>query len=1131
MLSPKPILALVCACILFSCSQSANAQTPERASRIGPIDESSLVVLKGNRHPLSTAANDRGEVSPDLPMERMLLVLKRDEASDPAFQQLLAGQQDRSSAAFHAWLSPDQFAARFGPSKSDLQTVAAWLQSHGFRVNRIARGGMSIEFSGTAGQVNEAFHAPIHSFVVNGETHYANAADPQIPAAFASVVAGVNTLHNFQKLSAIHVLGTANRIANTSTWQPNFTFNGPAGVFHYLSPGDFSKIFNTTPLYTAGIDGTGQSIAIVGRNNINLSDIQIFRIAFGLPANDPTIILDGPDPGNFLGSGEESEADLDVEWSGAIAPKATIKFVVSGSTNTTDGADLSAQYIVDNNIAPVMSMSFGLCESALGSAQNAFFNNLWAQAAAQGITVVVSSGDNGAAGCDNPNFAPATLPPAVNGLASTPFNVAVGGTEFNENGNDSKYWAPTNGPDQSSALGYIPEVVWNESCNDPSPCFSPNLFASSGGPSSLYPKPSWQAGPGVPMDGQRDLPDVSLSAAGQHDGYLLCQSGRPDGSCLTDSTGQLIHALVVGGTSASAPTFAAIMALVNQKTNSRQGQANFVLYPLAASQNTASCNSSTPPLNTCIFNDITQGNNSVPGLTGFTAGPGYDLATGLGSVNAANLAAAWKNITFASTQTTLHLSPSPVNIPHGQSVTASVTVAPLSGTTMPTGDVVLLAGSQTINLGSLNNGALSVPVSTLPGGTYLVSASYGGDGTFGASASSPGISVTVAAEPSTTTFSTLNAAQTPATSTTFGDFFFLQATVAGTSGQGTATGTISFSDTFNGNTATLLTVPLNIRGAALVQETSLAVGTHTLSASYSGDSSFMPSAAGTITVAVTKGNTQTILFAPGGLPPGIPVNLEALLVRPGVGVPTGTVQFSLGSQPLGSPVNVQNGLAVLTTKQLPNGSNSITAAYSGDANFNASTSPPRIVFIGNPDFQISVNPGNITASGSAPGTTTVLVTPGPVLAFDGTVSFTCSGLPSGVTCNIQPGQLTLNGSTPLSAQVTITKSAAQAAIPFGSLGRGRQLRFSGPVAALSMLFLLLLFWPRKSCQLRYCVFILLICSLGSVAGCGGSSSSATPTGSSGTPSPSVSVVTITGTGTNFGPAVVTHSVTIAVTFR
>lgn len=1111
--------ALVLSCILVANLQPVKAQIPERASRIGAIDESSRIVLRGNRHPLATVSNDQGEAAPDLPMERMLLVLKRDAAADAALQGLIAAQQDKASSSFHAWLSPEQFAERFGPSKSDIQTLTAWLQSHGFRVNRIARGGMTIEFTGTAAQVKETFHTSIHSFVVNGKGYYANASDPQIPAAFAPAVAGVSTLHNFEKLPTIRALGPASRIASTSTWQPSFTFNGSAGPAHYLTPGDFAKIFNTAPLYKAGIDGTGQSIAIVGRNNINLSDIQIFRIAFGLPANDPTIILDGPDPGNFLGSSEESEADLDVEWSGAIAPKAKINFVVSGSTNTTDGADLSAQSIVDNNISPILSMSFGLCEVNLGQAQNAFYNNLWAQAAAQGITVVVSSGDNGAAGCDNPNFGPATNGADVNGLASTPFNIAVGGTQFNENGNDSKYWAATNGADQSSALGYIPEAVWNESCSDPSQCFFLNLFASSGGPSTLYSKPSWQSGPGVPGDGKRDLPDISLSAAGLHDGYLLCQ----DGICLTDSTGQLINAYVVGGTSASTPTFAGIMALVNQKTNSRQGQANFVLYPLAASQSAANCNSSGPPQSTCIFNDITQGNSDVPGQTGFPAQPGYDLATGLGSVNAANLVANWQNVTFASTTTQLQVSP--VSITHGQSVTASVTVAPVSASGTPTGDVALLTGaSQTINLGILSNGAVLAPISTLPGGSYAVTASYGGDATFGASTSA-GVTVTVASEASSTTFSTLNGGLTPVRSTTYSDFFFLQAAVAGASNHGSATGTVAFSDTFNGSTATLMTVPLSIQGSALVQETSLAVGTHTLTASYSGDPSFQPSASVPITVTVTKGITQTFLLIPNGMPPNIPVTLEAAVFPNGVAAPTGTVQFFTGTQAIGNPVKLQNFFALLTTTQLSAGANSITAAYSGDANFNASTSPPSILFIGNPDFQVAVNPGNVTTSASAPGITTLLVSPGPGLGFSGSVSLTCSGLPSGAGCSVQPAQLNLDGFTPASAKVTISKSSTQATIRLNS-----QPRFSGSLAALSMAFALLFGWPGKKRYLRVCAFLFLMCSLGGLAGCGSSSSSGTTPTVPGTPAANLSVVTLKASG-GVGSTAVSHTVTLAVTLQ
>jgi hypothetical protein len=1123
----KNLLAgfILSAFILAHPLDELHAQTTlAAASRIRVIDESSLVVLTANRHPLAIPANDRGEAAPDLLMERMLLVLIRDGRAEAELQNLLAAQQDKSSPDFHSWLSPAQFGERFGVSKADLQRLTAWLESHGFRVNRVGQGGMTIEFSGTAGLVKAAFHTPIHSYFVNGEKHYANASDPKIPAALAPVVAGIDTLHDFRKKPAIHVFGKASRIANTSMWQPEFTFNGAAGAEHFLAPGDFAKIYNTATLYQNGIDGTGQSVAIVARNNINLSDVQIFRIAFGLPANDPQIILDGPDPGNLFGP-EETEADLDVEWSGAIAPKATIKLVVSASTNSTDGVDLSALYIVDNNLAPVLSASFGQCEQNLGQTENTFFNNLWEQAAAQGITAVISSGDNGPAGCDNANqSAPASQGLAVNGLASTTFNTAVGGTQFNENGADSTYWLPTNGPDQSSALGYIPENVWNESCADPNQCGRASLFASSGGASALYSKPSWQVGPGVPNDGKRDLPDVSLDAAGGHDGYLLCQ----DGICTTNANGQLINAELVGGTSAAAPTFAAIMALIAQKTNSRQGQANFVLYPLAAGQNAANCNSSTPPQSQCIFNDTTVGNNNVPGRTGSPASAGYDLATGWGSVNAANLAANWQNVTFRSTVTTLQLSST--NLTHGQSVTATATVAPGVGAGSPTGDVALLAaGSAGVNLGNLSNGTVSGSVDTLPGGTYSVTASYGGDSTFGRSVSTS-VPITINPEASATTFSAFLAGQSGSPSspvnTTYGNFLELQVSVAGASQHGTPTGTLTFSDTFSGNTSTLLSVSLNSQGNALVSETKLALGNHTLNVRYSGDASFSASGAGPISVAVAKGPTQTILFIPSGALPNTSVVLQAIVLPNGAIDPTGTVQFFTGKSALGIPVQVKNLIATLTTTQLPNGSNKITGVYSGDANFVGSTSGAATIVIGNPDFLISANPGNVTISGSGPGATSLLLTPGPGLGFFGAVSLSCSGLPTGSSCTFLPALPTLDGFTPLTVALNISKPPAQASAIRMALHSGAR-GMAGSLAGATLACAFLLAWPRKKHPWQLRAFLVLAGFLGAMCGCSGNKSvSSAPSG----PSTSSFVATVTASG-GAGAQAVSHTVTLAVTVQ
>jgi subtilase family serine protease len=361
----------------------------------------------------------------------------------------------------------------------------------------------------------------------------------------------------------------------------------------------------------------------------------------GLSANPPQVIVNGTDPGD-LGLNEDSEADLDVEWSGAVAKNATIEFVISKSTNTTDGVDLSAQYIVSNNLAPVMSTSFGSCEADLGASENTFYNNLWQQAASQGITSFISSGDSGAAGC-NAGSDSSGSGQAVNGLASTPYNVAVGGTKFNEG--SGNYWNTSNGAGYASAISYIPEVTWNESALDG----GSGLWATGGGVSSLYAKPAWQASPGVPADGKRDVPDVALSAAG-HDAYMV----EIDGGLYA-----------ISGTSASSPSFAGLMALIVQKTGQRQGNANTRFYQLANAQYGAG--------GVTVFHDTTSGNNSVPGVTGYSAGIGYDLTTGLGSVDAAALVNNWTP-DFA-----VSASPASLSVDQGTSGTVSITTTIVSG--------------------------------------------------------------------------------------------------------------------------------------------------------------------------------------------------------------------------------------------------------------------------------------------------------------------------------------------------------------------------------------------------------------------------------------------------------------------
>jgi subtilase family serine protease len=632
--------------ILFCLGSSAIAQVPsepplftqppfaEAKDRITSfIDDEQRMTLPGNRHPSANAQYDNGAVPPDFRMDQMLITLLPDAAQENALIQLIDDQHDPESPYYHQWLTPQQYGELFGVSESDARLVMGWLQAHGMEVEELTAGRRSVVFSGTAGQVESTFHTAIHTYKIGVEVHHANASDPEIPKAFSGVIGGIVALHDFRS----EPMHTAPRIPTSE-----FTSGGS----YYLAPADFATIYDLASLYQQSISGGGQSVAIVARSNINIADVRQFRTAFDLPANDPQIIVNGSNPG-ILSSGEETEADLDVEWSGAVAKNAAIKFVVSKSTNSTDGSYLSAQYIVNHNLAPVVSMSFGICEAALGSSGNTFINSLWQQAASQGITVLVSSGDSGAAGCDSASSARATHGRAVNGLCSSPYSVCVGGTEFNDASRPSLYWSTSNAAGtQSSALSYIPEATWNESSGG-------GLWATGGGMSTIYAKPSWQTGTGVPADGKRDVPDVSITSAG-HDGYLIYQNGG---------------LYVVGGTSAAAPSFAGVMALIVQNAAARQGSANPVMYSLAGNQRAGGA---------AVFHDIKTGSNSVPGQTGFIATAGYDQSTGLGSIDGLVLVNHWRDAT-ATPAFHASASPSSLAVTAGSNSSAEVTVTVSGG--------------------------------------------------------------------------------------------------------------------------------------------------------------------------------------------------------------------------------------------------------------------------------------------------------------------------------------------------------------------------------------------------------------------------------------------------------------------
>ncbi|HEX5431794.1 MAG TPA: protease pro-enzyme activation domain-containing protein, partial [Bryobacteraceae bacterium] len=654
-------------------------------------------------NPRARPQDDRGPVNPALKIQYAAVIFKKSPEQQAGLDRLLAAQQDPSSPQYHKWLTPEQFAQRFGPSQADLAKVSAWLASQGLTIEDAARGRGWIHFSGTAQQIGDAFHTSIHRYLTGGESRFANAAEPSVPAALAPAVLAIQGLDDFRKKPLLRIREHPSAAS----------INGD----HSMVPDDLATIYNISKLYSGGIDGTGQSLAIVGESDIHLSDIQGFRAKYNLPPNDPQIVVYGPDPG-FTDAGLESL--LDLEWSGAVARSANIIYVNSYSV------DAAAEYAIDQDLAPVLSFSFGICEPELSSTSPASMRALAQQAAAEGITWLVASGDAGAASCDTGQ------PEATNGLAvsfpsSIPEVTSVGGTQFSEGAGN--YWNTSDGPNGDSALSYIPEIAWNES-----PLFN-FLVSTGGGASILYPKPLWQTGPGVPADAARDVPDVSLAAAA-HDGYTVCFSN----TCET-----------VYGTSGSTPSFAGIVALLNQylvlkglQFQPGVGNINPALYRLAQS-------------GANIFHDIVSGDNKVAcvegtpgcldGEAGYASGPGYDPVTGLGSVDAYNLITGW-TAPAAATSVMAVAAPSEIALSGSAQVTVTVST---QNSGSPDGTVALLLGSQTLASGALSgsgksaSAALTIYGAQLTLGLNTLEAVYSGSGGFLGSSSPVNVRATVPA--------------------------------------------------------------------------------------------------------------------------------------------------------------------------------------------------------------------------------------------------------------------------------------------------------------------------------------------------------------------------------------------------
>lgn len=1124
-------------------------------------------MLRGHVSGALRHAVDLGHIPASTQAQHLVMTLTSSDEQKRELRKVLDEQQDKQSPNYHQWVTPDQFGDLFGASDADIAKVSAWLQSKGFQVEDVSKSKRVIHFGGTTGQLENAFKTEIHSYQVGAETHIANNSEISVPEALSPVIAGV-TLNNFFRKGHMGPVKNLRDVKAEAAAQPNYT---SSSTTHYVGPWDFATIYNTFPLLNKGITGSGSSIAVVGRSDILLSDVQTYRQIFDLPSNDPIFIHAGQDNGTE--PGDDGESDLDVEISGGIAPNAQVYFVIGTPTFFVDGITNSIEYIVENNTADIMSISYGSCESVEGAGGNAFNNQAFEQAAAQGISIFVAAGDNGPAECDNSNDSYEVLGYATGGEASTPYSVSVGGSQGFEGTTaaaESPYWSSTSQQAPywgESAISYIPEVPWNEAksadkSDSPSADLG-GLWSGSGGISSYYLQPSWQRGVGVsttdptlpggdwvtgvtftnagsgyttaptvtftgggcvtepvatttisggavsgivfnygtqggtlkggqgfgctsaptvafgaaPNGGttatgtatigqmynqpqlvtgvpHRYTPDLVLNAASGHDATIFCS----EGNCQTSGSGNavsLVNAGLVGGTSVAAPSMAGIQALINQANGGRQGMPGYIYYALAAAENLTNCNSTLG--NTigtgCVFQDITQGDNLICGTSacsatngkmGFSAGTGYDLASGLGSVNAANMSAAWSTVTFNSTSTTLNLSQTS-GIAQGTPITFTGKVTPGSGTGTPTGDVAFIVSNgilgQTININdgspngsgafaTLNNGTYTATVSNLPGGSYTVTARYGGDSNFASSVSTP-VPVTVSKGASVVTLTPGSINQTACTITTgagasftYGGLVWIPATVAGATGQGVPTGTVTITvDGVNWGTITLDpngngylvagAVPTTscLYGYIFSQGALIPGGNHTIGASYSGDGTFAASTATPVSITVAP-LTVTPTLAAGStfITSGASDTLTATFgtisaltgITPGIAGPTGTVTFTdtttstvLGTANVadvttfsGNTYSYSATAAAATTGITATGANSITATYSGDTNFTSTTSGPVTVTVGTgAATSVSVtSSANPTTLGGRPTFTATLTggpTSGTVTFFDG----------------------------------------------------------------------------------------------------------------------------------------------------
>ena len=625
---------------------------------VDTVDSTKRTVLPQERLAWATAANDMGEVADTAQSMRLTIILKRTPERQRAFDELLVRQQDPASSDFHHWLTPEEVGDQFGASSHDIAALTGWLEAQGLKVDAVANSRVRINAAGSPAAVGAAFSTRIHAYLVKGEQRIAPDGTAAIPAALSSIVQSVHGLFTVTDSSYGGGATAQQSSERALDATPKGTFCSGSSCTHYVFPADFAAIYGINPVYQQGIDGAGQTIAIVGRARVYLPDIENFQSRSALAIKDPVIVVppNGIDPGAAVATGgttpnDQLEATIDVTRATSVAPGATVELVISSSTSTLSGIAVASEYIIDSTTvrAQIMNISFGACEAHAGKSGVDLYDSLFSQAAAEGISVFVSSGDSGAAGCDDYNAAvPATQTLSPNYICASSHATCVGGTQFADLASPSSFWSASNRTGGVSALGYIPEGAWNEPLDSQG---RTQASATGGGVSTFITAPAWQVGVATPGTLGRATPDVSFSAS-RHDGYFACLASAGN-SCVSNTAGAYSFEYLYG-TSAASPDMAGVAALLNQKMGAAQGTLNARLYALATTPANGVYHDVTianSGVSGCDVNVPSMCNNSTPapggltgGLAGYVVSPGYDLATGLGSINVANLLANWTSV-------------------------------------------------------------------------------------------------------------------------------------------------------------------------------------------------------------------------------------------------------------------------------------------------------------------------------------------------------------------------------------------------------------------------------------------------------------------------------------------------------